>query len=219
MSSPRKSLPMYFPPSFSLPDAVLCSELVNTAYDMYYQWKAQGHPTQQNFRWTPRGPALTYGAPIWAQTWWFPYRVEPFAFVAYSAQGNIYLVVRGTESDSDWLDDLDVSQSTYWPAPGYGKVHAGFMSIYGYMSAAVLAAINNALQRLGANAKALFITGHSLGSGLSTLAVPDVITNSSLNRSTVRVTHYPLASPRVGDPDFYYRYSLQTLPTFRVIDT
>ncbi|HXM73987.1 MAG TPA: lipase family protein [Chthoniobacterales bacterium] len=219
MSSPRKSLPMYFPSLFSLPDAVLCNELVNSAYDMYYQWKAQGYPTQPNFRWTPKGPAMTYGASIWGQTWWFPYRNEPFAFIAYSTQGNVYIVVRGSETDSDWLDDFDVRQTAYSRVSGYGKVHAGFMSIYAFLSAAVLAEINNALLRLGPNAKALYITGHSLGSGLSTLAVPDVIANSNLDRSKVRVVHYPLASPRVGDPDFYYQYSYQNIPTFRIIDT
>ena len=214
MSTPRKSLPMYFPVSFSLPDAVLCNELVDTAYDMYAQWKKQ----PANFHWKPKGPALTYSAPIWGATLWGNYLLEPFAFVAYS-QSNIYLVVRGSETDSDWLDDFDLSQTAYSPVSGFGKVHAGFMSIYASMSPAVLAAVNNALQKLGPNAKALYVTGHSLGSGLSTLAVPDVIANSSLDRSKVGLIHYPLASPRVGDPDFYSQYSSQNLPTFRIIDT
>lgn len=195
MSSPRKSLPMYFPSSFSLPDAVLCNELVNTAYDMYYQWKAQGKPKQQNFRWTPKGPPMTYGVSIWGNTLWSDFFAEPFAFVAYSAQGNLYLVVRGSETDLDWIDDLDSWQTAYSPVSGFGRVHWGFMSIYASMSSATMAAINSALVKLGANAKALYVTGHSLGSALSTLAVPDVIANSNLDRSKVGLVHYPLASP------------------------
>lgn len=219
MSSPRKSLPMYFPSSFSLPDAVQCSQLVNTAYDMYSQWKAQGKPSRQNFRWTPKGPAMTYSVPIWGATLWGEFFAEPFAFVAYSAQGNLYLVVRGTETDSDWIDDADSSQTAYSPVSGFGQVHSGFMSIYATMSSAVLGAVNAALLKLGANAKTLYVTGHSLGSALSTLAVPDVIANSNLAGSKIGLIHYPLASPRVGDPDFYYQYSLRNIPTFRIIDT
>jgi triacylglycerol lipase len=221
MSTPRKSLPMYFPSSFSLPDAVLCSELVNNAYDMYAQWKKQGKPTQPNFHWNkPTKPALTYGASIWGNTLWSDFFAEPFAFVACSTQSNfLYLVVRGSETDLDWIDDFDAWQTAYSPVANFGRVHSGFMSVYSSMSAAVLTEINNALQRLGPNAKALYVTGHSLGSALSTLAVPDVITNSNLNPSKIAVFHYPLASPRVGDPDFYYQYSYRVIPTYRIIDT
>ena len=220
MTYPRKSLPMYFPAKpFSLPDAVLCNDLVITAYDMYKQWQTQGYPNQANFRWAPHGPKMTYSAPLWAQTWWFPYLYEPFAFVAYSADGAVYFVARGTETDSDWADDLDLRQTAYSLASGYGNVHAGFMSIYASMSQTVLVAVNSALQQLGANAKTLYFTAHSLGAALSTLAVPDVLANSNLDRSKVQVFHYSLASPRVGDPDFYYQYSYQILPTYRVINT
>jgi triacylglycerol lipase len=46
-----------------------------------------------------------------------------------------------------------------------------------------------------------------------------VLANSNLDTSKTRVFHYPLASPRVGDPDFYYQYSYQMVPTYRIIDT
>lgn len=203
---------MYFPPSFSLPYAVLCNELVNTAYDMYVQWVHQKYPVPASFKWTPKGPKFTYSAPIWAGG-------EPFAFVASSPESNLYLVVRGSETALDWMDDGEVWQITYVPVPGYGKVHRGFMHLYAGMSVAVLAAVNNALQTLGAKAKAFYVTGHSLGSALSTLAMPDVIEHSNLDRSKVGLFHYPLASPRVGDPDFCYQYNEQNVPTFRVIDT
>jgi hypothetical protein len=93
------------------------------------------------------------------------------------------------------------------------------MGIYATMSPGVIAGINSALQQLGGNAKAFYFTGHSLGAGLSTLAVPDVLANSQLDRSKTQVFHYSLASPRVGDPDFYYEYIQQKVPTYRIIDT
>jgi triacylglycerol lipase len=211
---------MYFPAApFSLPDAVLCAELVITGYDMYHQWVAQGKPSQPNFIWKPNGPAMTYGVPIWGRTWWWPYEYEPFAFVAYTKDSKVYFAARGSETYSDWADDFDVSQEVYSLVPGYGSVHRGFMGIYASMSLAVLAAVNNAFQQLGGNAQALYFTAHSLGAALSTLAVPDVLANSNLDTSKTRVLHYPLASPRVGDPDFYYQYSYQMVPTYRIIDT
>ena len=35
------SLPLYFPPSYQLPRALLCAELLMAAYDQYEQWLAQ----------------------------------------------------------------------------------------------------------------------------------------------------------------------------------
>lgn len=223
MSYPRKSLPMYFPPPpFSLPDAVVCADLVITAYKMYHQWIKDG--SQPKWVWTPpSGTNFKYSAAIWGTTWSFPQLTEPFAFVAYSTAGrtagNIYFVARGSESWSDWLDDSDMSQKSYSLVPNYGNVHAGFMDIYASMSKATIGAVNATLQQLGANAKALYFTAHSLGSALSTLAVPDVLANSKYKNAPIPPFHYPLASPRVGDPDFYYQYSLLNIPTFRVIDT
>ncbi len=210
---------MYFPSGFSLPAALYCSELVITAYDMYKQWVAN----PSHFNWIPNGPPLMYSKPIWGNTWWFPYRSEPFAFVACSTSGatagNIYFVARGSETLSDWADDFDVTQKPYSLVQNFGKVHAGFMDIYATMSAGTIAAVNTALQQLGANVKALYFTAHSLGSALSTLALPDVLNNSTFNRQTTQLFHYPLASPRVGDPDFYYQYGLPVVPTYRIIDT
>jgi hypothetical protein len=58
MIIPDKSVPMYFPPApFNLADAVMCSALVNTAYDMYNQWHEQGSPSDPSqFSWTPKWP-------------------------------------------------------------------------------------------------------------------------------------------------------------------
>jgi len=69
MTTPKQSLPMYFPSvPFSLNDAVICSALVDAAYDMYDQWAAQGWPSDPSqFSWAeptgpivPNGPTLSY---------------------------------------------------------------------------------------------------------------------------------------------------------------
>ena len=215
---PRKSLPMYFPPApFSLPDAVTCSLLVDTAYDQFTQWVAQGKPQQSGFKWNPKANGFTYSAPFW---WVYKIVVdtfiEPFGFTAQAPNGDSFLVFRGTETEADGAEDARADQTPYTFVSGFGNVHAGFFGIYRAMRQRVLDAVN-AL----AEVKRFFFSGHSLGSGLSTLAVPDMITNSNLAQSAdVPLYHYNLASPRVGDPTFAYTMnSLNRVPTYRIVNT
>ena len=56
--------------------------------------------------------------------------------------------------------------------------------------------------------KRLFFTGHSLGCGLSSLALPDVIANVPIKPGPVPLLHYILASPRVGDPQYAYKMAI-----------
>lgn len=211
------STPMYFPPEpFRLADAVECSTLVGTAYDMYAQWLAQGKPEERAFRWTPKGPPLAYSAPIWGAEkflWVFRHR-EPFGFVAWTGDGVVYLVFRGTESLDDWIDDLEDEHRPYPLAPDYGRVHDGFLKLYETMNDTVLRALAEVPR-----GERLFVTGHSLGSGLSTLAVPAVITHSDYRPGKRPVLHYNLASPRVGDPAFATAYNTNRVPTYRVVNT
>ena len=227
----NKSLPMYFPPSpFSLSDAVMCSTLVNTAYDMYQQWANQGSPSNPSkFSWTPNGPSLLYSPPLWGVAKMVESYPEPFAFVAQNkTSGVTYLAFRGSETDADFYEDAFLDQATYDPVvPGYGYVHWGFMDVYTrsyssweYKVAPLRTSILNVLISLQPSTKALYITGHSLGAGLSTLSVPDIALNSPFKSKQIPMFHYSLASPRVGDPNFAQKYNFQ-LPfkTFRIVNT
>ena len=172
------TVPMYFPAApWNLDDALACSILVGTAYDMYKQWIAQDKPHESHFEWTPDGPQdLNYSKPIWGKTTvlWVIKHSEPFAFVAQDNAGTVYLSFRGTESASDWFEDAIIDQDPYTFAPSYGEVHKGFLELYETIREDMLEALNAAQ-----NPKRLLITGHSLGSGLSTLAVPDIINNTA----------------------------------------
>ena len=238
MSTPYKSLPMYFPAApFDLNDAVLCSALVNAAYDMYNQWVAQGSPSNPSqFTWTqptnpiiPNGPKLAFIGPLWGVATMtgiqFP---EPFAFVAYDSAARTYLAIRGSETAADWWEDADVSQVTYdGIVSNFGLVHAGFLDIYTveysgweYSVPSLQSTILSTIANLGYTPTALYVTGHSLGAGLSTLAVPDIANNSVLAHGKTPILHYTLASPRVGDPEFAYNFNFQTAATtFRIFNT
>ena len=77
--------------------------------------------------------------------------------------------------------------------------------------------IHNCLNEI-TNPKKLYITGHSLGSSLSTLSVPDIITNTKY-KASLPVVHYNLASPRTGDPKFAAAYNANKVETYRVVNT
>lgn len=218
------SMPMYFPPDpFNLQEAVMCSRLMYTAYDMYDQWINQGKPDAHKFEWTPKElpkghtkwPTMDYGEPIFGtDKVWFLKHKEPFCFVSSTDDGKVYLVFRGTESTEDWIEDVEIKQKDYDLAAGYGKVHEGFLKIYKTMNAAVIDALGEVK-----NTRSLYITGHSLGSGLSTLAVPDVITHTDYTKDNVPVLQYNLASPCVGNPEFASAYNGNQVPTYRIVNT
>ena len=143
------SRPMYFPPApIDMRESIRCTRLVETAYDMYEQWKTQGNPAADKFDWTPKCQLdVAFSAPIWGQDrkLLFLDRAEPFAFVAWSRDAELFLVIRGTESVEDWVVDASAHLTDYALAPGYGRVHEGFYRVYASMSAAVHEAVAAAL--------------------------------------------------------------------------
>ncbi|MFC4100825.1 lipase family protein [Paenibacillus xanthanilyticus] len=127
--------------------------------------------------------------------------VEPFGFVIESDRAAI-LAFRGTGSAVDWVSDLIAEQIAYKPVSGAGQTHHGFTDIY--MSARK--AIHELLDQLP-NDKPLFVTGHSLGGALATLAALDI----AANRKHKQLIVYTFAAPRVGDPKFVRKYN-HTVP-------
>lgn len=211
---------MYFPPSpFSLDDTRRCGPFVLVAYDMEAQWVKQGKPRKPaNFHWTsPSDPGVQYSPPIWSHETGPLHlfnRSEPFGFVARTSVEEAWLVFRGTETTTDWIDDAEALQDTYDLAPDWGQVHAGFLHLYRAMRNELLTMLSSlrGVQRL-------FVTGHSLGSSLSTLAVPDILANTQLAPPGVTVMHYNFASPRVGDTTFAARSNGCGVPVYRIVNS
>lgn len=209
---------MYFPDGFNQPIARTCIQLTSCAYDMYTQWKTQGGKHKKgDFHWLP-SPRLTdqfiFSLPIWSAWEWMGIinESEPFGFVALSKNedGIGYLVYRGTESISDWAIDIDASQKVYDLVPNYGKVHHGFFELYKSMSNDTISVLSEM-----SGIKKLYVTGHSLGCGLSTLAVPNIVNQLTFDT----ITHCNFASPRVGDPIFTEKYNENNVVTFRIVNT
>ncbi len=105
-----------------------------------------------------------------------------------SSDSSVFLVFRGTEPDiyQDYLTDAYFRPQTW---PGKGRVHSGF---YGALTGASWEQIEVTLQQAHLQAKSLWITGHSLGGALATIAAAKLQPQGL----------YHFGSPRVGDAEF-----------------
>src|SRR5208283_5780304 len=112
----------------------------------------------------------------------------PIGFIAEDA-GEVFLIFRGTMTTSEWLHDLNIRLTSY-PHLESCKVHEGFLQTYNVFRAKITDCLNTLDTRKG-----LFIAGHSLGSALATLAVPDLAASTGFTSPVI----YTFASPRVGD--------------------
>jgi len=207
------SLPMYFPQGFVLPQALLCAQLVSSAYDQYAQWLQQDKPRKlQDFTWqAPSMSGWSFSAPIWSilSDLHFINESEPFGFAARDPNGEVYLVFRGTDTAQDWLDDLEAGQRNYPWLDDVGQVHEGFLKLYRSLRDLALQALDS-LQPSGP----LWACGHSLGCTLSSLAVLDM----RERWPDLPLQHYNFASPRLAAPDFAAYYNGLEVPTFRVVN-
>lgn len=207
------SLPLYFPQGFSLSQALKCAELVGAAYDQYSQWQAQDRPRRpQDFHWQPPVlPGWRFSAAIWSvlSELRFLNESEPFGFAARDPQGEVYLVFRGTDTLQDWLDDLGAEQRDYPWQPGLGRVHNGFLKLYGSQRDLAMHAVDS-LQPNGR----LWVCAHSLGGALSSLAVLDL----RERWPDLPLQHYSFASPRLAAVDFAGYYNALGVPTFRLVN-
>jgi triacylglycerol lipase len=117
------------------------------------------------------------------------------AFVARE-QAIVVVAFRGTETDQpeDFLCDAKFDEDPVRPAGAVkGRVHKGFQEALDAAWPAVDAAIKTARD---AN-QTLWLTGHSLGAGLATLAA------ARLSAAGTNVSGlYTFGSPRTGDRDF-----------------
>jgi subtilisin family serine protease len=98
----------------------------------------------------------------------------------------VLFAFRGTESLNDWLGNLTIIPTDWSPR---GIVHEGFLQAYG----AVRPLIDALLARPGASAKKLWLTGHSLGGVLATIAAGE------MNGAASIVGVHTFGQPRLCD--------------------
>lgn len=222
-STQQPTAPLSTPTGYDLNVAQACSFMVNVACDMCQQWIKQNHPAASDFTWTPSDPCpstsgfsvndYTFSKIIWS-TFALPTgekQTEPFGFIATNTSGDTaYLVFRGSQTTADRLMDAEWAQVPYTSplpdAPPGMLVEKGFDAVFSGLRECLLTELK------AVTAATLYIAGHSLGSALATLAVPEAV---SLSLSG---TQYNQASPRVGNPAFATHVGGLSIGTLRLVN-
>ena len=124
------------------------------------------------------------------------------------------LVLRGTQRGHEWLQTIHANQIRASEIAGLscaGSIHRGFATIYAELSESVLAAARQLDPSLP-----LYVSGHSLGSPLATLAALNIAEAIPEFQETIRL--YSYAGPRLGDPDFAEAFSTKLPNSYRIIN-
>ena len=159
-------------------------------------------------------------------------KVESYGVVFRSDESpyNYIFAFRGTDSLEDLLDDLGSNLTNFTPyqsnisMPSEVKVESGFFGIYTDQDSSTqtnsmqeqLFLLIDKYQKSDKPINQLYITGHSLGAGISELFTLDL----ALSMPDVKVSNYNYASPRVGNDrfvDFYEQQILQHNSNSRTI--
>ncbi|NJK38377.1 MAG: hypothetical protein HC825_01470 [Oscillatoriales cyanobacterium RM1_1_9] len=137
-----------------------------------------------------------------------------WGFVLSSPQANM-IIFRGTQQTNEWLQNLLAVQVEptvdRYPFDFEGKVHRGFANLYAEVADQVIVAA----QQLNP-AIPCYVSGHSLGASLATLAALDIANRVPALKNQVQL--YTYASPRVGDPTFASAHSQLVPNSYRVVN-
>jgi len=131
----------------------------------------------------------------------------------------LVLVFRGTQEGADIRTDLKGSSKPS-PLPAEhkmgteGKVHRGFREAWYEVRDMVLKAVSELLAT--GEYKEIYVTGHSLGGALATLASISISQLVSVSSQKVQLVSYTYGSPRVGDKKFQEDYNKNVPKTYRM---
>jgi predicted lipase len=129
--------------------------------------------------------------------------------VGYSATHNAVIAAfRGSVDVKNWIANLDGTQVAYPKCSGC-NVHQGFYNAYAEVSATVKGQVQLILSKY--RTAGVYVTGHSLGGALATLAALDI--KSTFGRVD---QFYTYGEPRVGNAAFA-SYFAGAFPIYRVV--
>ncbi len=112
----------------------------------------------------------------------------------------LVVVFRGTDDIDDWNINFHAYQSSFGSS---GKVHSGFKKAY-------LSIRQELFECLRDHSLPVFITGHSLGAALATLATSELHGHDNFDSC------YTFGSPRTGNPEFIN--SIKCDRIFRIVN-
>ncbi len=160
-----------------------------------------------------------------------------FGFIARSNsdQNKIFVVFRGTRESAEWINNFRPIQKTFLDDEKLGQVRNGFNLMYTSKRTGVdldkllpnqrknRAKIEETItnffsdeQNINSQSE-IFITGHSLGAGLATLAALHIQKLTEMKVKPKSIQLYTFASPRVGDKIFADHFN--SIQSFRIINS
>jgi triacylglycerol lipase len=194
------------PNNFSISTAVDLMQLCFYTYNQYDKYIA-------NEEWT-------IPAPYKLEKTFYYYddsKKVPFGFIATSDNNkDVYICFRGTRTVSELKKNLNIELAPCsFLNDSNSKVHKGFQEVYvtsnsvneslGSLRTQMLDYLNTDINQ---DYTTIWVSGHSLGAAIATLAVVDIVTNTS----HIGARMYNFASPLVGDQDFadYFKSKIGT---------
>jgi triacylglycerol lipase len=135
------------------------------------------------------------------------------AILHEASQNRIFLVFRGSEDQTDWLNNVQFRQKTY----PYGdesstdvRFHRGFMTAYFGVRDRVTEIIKEFPQ------VELVVTGHSLGGALATVAALDLQYNIT-QHTQQPLSVYTFGAPRVGNAALIESFQRRVVNSYRYV--
>ena len=107
------------------------------------------------------------------------------------------------------LAAYDILQVPYPYVKNGGKTSRGFTCIYQSTRNKLIGELNKL-----SPSKKLFVTGHNYGGALAVLAALDISVNTRFKNPIV----YTYGSPRVGDPEFAFRFNQKVKKSIRIVN-
>ncbi|MDY7020014.1 MAG: hypothetical protein SWJ54_01465 [Cyanobacteriota bacterium] len=136
-----------------------------------------------------------------------------WGFVLRSPENSI-IAFRGTQQVNEWVQNILAQQVRHTELSLFefqGQVHRGFATLYSPISRQVIAAARELDP-----SRPIYITGHSLGASLATLAAMDLAIQVPELKDQLRL--YTYAGPRVGNVEFAEAHSRLVPNSYRVVN-
>lgn len=160
-----------------------------------------------------------------------------FGFIARSRnhENRFFVVFRGTREGAEWFNNFRPIPSVFLEQPKLGEVRNGFNLIYtskrkGIDLAQILQiepplsiekTIEDFVEQYINDRSEIYITGHSLGAALATLAASHLHALAKAKNLNPSLYLYTIASPRVGDQTFAHPFKNPQIPlqSYRIINS
>jgi predicted lipase len=220
-------------------DSKVALELAKLTNQAYKQFDAsQANPTEQ---WKPQDYDLVKEFKDGDDPFGFV-----ASRIAENDKTDIFIVFRGTRKLIEWFKDGNIPLVSYAEGKDqdgeilragnilgkfaaifekndspilistdqdYGRVALGFRQIYTSLRSQIINAVNKC-----SNVSRIFVTGHSLGGALATLAIPDILHNIEF-ANPENVILYTFASPRCGNNTFAVSFRNSGVKHWRIANT